>query len=81
MDRSKAGTKKLCPKGLNYSSGLSSPARSLGPETVDELIYTYSPSTTTWRDNINKHDMEIFYKTWKKCNEIQLIKNKVELNK
>ena len=32
-------------------------------------------------DNINKHNMLIFYKTWKKCNEIQLTKNKMDLNK
>ena len=32
-------------------------------------------------DNINKHNMVIFYKTWKKCHEIQLIKNKMDLNK
>ena len=25
--------------------------------------------------------MLIFYKTWKKCNEIQLTKNKMDLNK
>ena len=26
---------------------------------------------------MNKHNMVIFYKTWKKCNEIQLTKNKM----
>ena len=25
--------------------------------------------------------MAIFYKTWKKCNELQLTKNKMDLNK
>ena len=36
MEKSKAGTKKLSPKRLNYSSGLSSKG-SLCHETVDEF--------------------------------------------
>ena len=45
-------------------------------DTID-----YSPSTTLWEDNINKHNMVIFYKTWKKFNEIQITENKMDLNK
>ena len=44
-------------------------------------MYTYSRPLPAWGDNINKHKMVIFYKTWKKCNEIQLTKNKMDLNK
>ena len=28
----------------------------------------------------NEHNMVIFYKKWKKCNEIHLTKNKMDLN-
>ena len=78
MERSKAGTKNEVPcRGLNYSSGLSSPG-SLRPETVDEfpnlsmpIVHPLPPGRG---DNINKHNMVIFYKTWEKRNEIQLTK-------
>ena len=43
-------------------------------ETGDELITTYS------KYNNNKQNMVIFYKKWKKYNEIQLTKNKMDLN-
>ena len=40
-----------------------------------------SPELTTLsKYNINKHNMVPFYETWKKYNEIQLTKNKMELN-
>ena len=48
------------------------------------------PNTCAWEhahplspggDNINKNNMVIFYKTWKKCHEIQSTKNKMNLNK
>ena len=83
MERRKAGAKKWSPKGLNYSSGLSSPgvATPRNSGWISYLIYTNSPSTTPWGDNNNKHNMVIFYKTWKKCNKIQLTKNKMDLNK
>ena len=48
---------------------------------VTNLHLYHSPSTTPWGDNINKHNMVIFNKTWKKCNEIQLTKIKMDLIK
>ena len=39
------------------------------------------PITSSSKYNNNKHNMVIFYKTWKKCHEIQLTKNKMDLNK
>ena len=83
MERNKTSTKKLTPKGLNYSSGLSSAgvATPRNSGWISYLIYTYSPSTTHLWDNINKHNMVLFYKTWKKFYEIQLTKNKMDLNK
>ena len=29
---------------------------------------TNHPPSPRWGDNINKHNMVAFYKTWKKCN-------------
>ena len=43
-------------------------------ETGDKLI------TTKSKYNNNKQNMVIFYKKWKKNNEIQLTKNKMDLN-
>ena len=57
---------------------------SLRPETVDEFSNEYTPIVhplSPWRGNINEHNMVIFYKTWKKCHEIELTKNKMDLNK
>ena len=38
------------------------------------------PITSYPKYNINKQNMVIFYKKWKKYNEIQLTKNKIYLN-
>ena len=83
MERSKAGTKIWRPKGLNYSSFLSSPVVATPRDCgwISQLIYTYSSSTTSWEGNINEHNMVIFYKTWKKCNEIQVTRNEMDLHK
>ena len=38
------------------------------------------PITTKSKYNDNKHNMELFYKIWKKYNEIQSTINKMDLN-
>ena len=35
---------------------------------ITKLFNTYNKSTEPWRDNINKHNMTIFYEKWKKYN-------------
>ena len=49
------------------------------------ISYAYNPFTaplgvTKIQYNTNKQNKVIFYKKWQKCNEIQLTKNKMNLN-
>ena len=81
MERSQAGTKNEVPTASTIAQAYL-PQGSLRPKTVDEFP-NYStnivhPLPPWGEDNINKHNMVIFYKTWKKCNEIQLTKNKMD---
>ena len=61
--------------------GVATPQRS---EWIMYIIsYAYNPFNghLGGRYNNNKHNMVVFYNKWKKINEIQITKNKMDLNK
>ena len=62
------------PSPSEESHPVTDPLGKTVEETGDKLITTYS------KYNNNKQNMVIFYKKWKKYNEIQLTKNKMDLN-
>ena len=83
MERSKLETKNEVPKAKTIAQAYF-PLGSLRPKTVDEIPNYFTPIVhplSPGGDNINKHYMVIFYKTWKKCHEIQLTKNKMDMKK
>ena len=88
MLRSKAGTKKTKSRRPNLTIARAySPPGSLRQKSVDELPNWSTPiinPLSTGRGGgailINIIHMVIFYKKWKKYNEIQLTKNKLDLN-
>ena len=47
---------------------------------LSDLLYSLTPFPFYSKYNNNKHNLFVFYKRWKKYNEIQLIKNKTYLN-
>ena len=66
--------KIIHPPPSEESHSVTDPLGETVEETGDKLI------TTKSKYNNNKPNMVIFYKKWKKYNEIQLAKNKINLN-
>ena len=80
MERSKSGIKTRSPKGLTIARA-NRPLWSVRTmQWKNYLTYPYNGPTTACGNNINKHNVVVFYKKWKKYNEIQLTKNKMDMN-
>ena len=74
MDLIIKNEKSSAPPPSEESHPVTDPLGKTVEETGDELITTYS------KHNNNKQNMVIVYKKWKKYKEIQLTKNKMDLN-
>ena len=74
MDLNTQKLKIIHPSPSEESHSVTDPLLKAVEETGDELIITES------KYNNNKQNMVIIYKKWKKYNEIQFAKNKMDLN-